>query len=59
MLNIIGGILQLILLVLSKWFEKDAEKKKAKAGLQKELSDAITAKDTSGITSVLDRVNRL
>lgn len=59
MTQIIGAILQLILLVLSKWFEKDAEKKKAKAGLQKELSDAIVAKDTSAITATIDSIRRL
>lgn len=59
MLNIIGGILQLILLILSKWAETDAAKKKAKEKLQGELSDAIKNRDVSALNAVTERINRL
>lgn len=56
MLQTIGAIIQLIVLIFSKWGERDAEKKAEKAQLQKELTNAIASKDTSAITSVLDRL---
>ena len=59
MLQTIGAFLQLILLIFSKWVERDAEKKKEKAEIQKELEDAIKAKDTSAINAAIDSINRL
>lgn len=53
MLNIIWGVIQLILLIFSKWAEKDTEKKKKKEATKKELSDAIKSGDTSAITAIL------
>jgi uncharacterized membrane protein YvbJ len=49
----IGGIVQLILLILSKWFETNTEKKKKQEIIIKELKDAIASGDTSSITAAL------
>jgi hypothetical protein len=57
MLQTIGAFLQLLLLILSKWAEKDAAKKSKKEEIQKELSDALKAKDTSAITAALDHLH--
>jgi hypothetical protein len=59
MLSAISAALQLILLIVSKWFEKDAEKKKKKEELGKELKDAIKSKDTSRINATIGRINRM
>jgi len=59
MLNLISGIIQLILLILSKWGERDALRKAKKETLQKELSNAIADKDVSAINVVIGRINRL
>ena len=59
MLQAIGAVLQLIILIFSKWFEFDKEKKDKKAKLQKELENAIGAKDSSAIVAVLDDINRM
>jgi len=53
MWTIIGGAIQLIVLILSKWIETDAAKKKEKEKTQKELADAIKSGDTSTITAIL------
>lgn len=53
MWTVIGGIIQLTLLILSKWFEADAEKKKKQEAIIKELKDAIAAGNTSNITAAL------
>ncbi len=57
MLQTIGAVLQLILLILSKWGELDAERRKKKAAIQKELEDALKAKDTSAINAAIDSIN--
>jgi hypothetical protein len=59
MLSLISGIIQLIFLILSKWGEKDAEKKAKKTELQKELTNAIKTQDTSALTATIGRINRL
>ena len=59
MVAIVSGIIQLIFLLLSKWFEKDAEKKKVKTEIQKELSNAIKTRDVSALNSITQRINRM
>ncbi len=59
MLKVIGAIIQLAVLIFSKWAEKDADKKKKKGELSKELSDAIKSKDTSRINASIERINRM
>ena len=59
MLQAIGAVLQLILLIFSKWAERDADKRKKKETLQKELSDAIKNKDVSAVNVAISRINRL
>jgi uncharacterized membrane protein YvbJ len=53
MWTVIGGIVSLILLVVSKWFEANAETKKKQETIIKELKDAIKNGDTSAITATL------
>ena len=59
MLNAIGAFLNLFLLILSKWFEFDKEKKAKKEALQKDLKDAIKGKDPSAISATIARINRM
>ena len=59
MIAIIGGIIQLLLLIFSKWAEKDAEKKVKKETLQKELTNAIKDRDISALNALTQRINRL
>lgn len=59
MVQLIGALLQLLFLIFSKWGEMDREKREKKRQLQKELTDAIAAKDTSAITSTIDSINRM
>lgn len=56
MLTIIGGIVQLILLLLSKWIQTDAAKKAKQEVVIKELKDAIAKGDTGAITSALSGI---
>uniref|UniRef100_A0A6M3ITQ9 Uncharacterized protein n=1 Tax=viral metagenome TaxID=1070528 RepID=A0A6M3ITQ9_9ZZZZ len=53
MWTVIGGIIQLALLMLSKWLEEDAKKKQKQEDMIKELTDAIAKGDTSSITATL------
>jgi uncharacterized membrane protein YvbJ len=53
MLATIGGVISLILLIVSKWLEANAEDKKKKEAIIKELKDAIKNGDTSAITAAL------
>jgi len=55
-LEIIGNALKLVLMLLGKWFEFDAEKK-AKA--KEILKEVPNAKDPSSITAMFDAINRL
>jgi len=56
MLAVIGAGIQLILLLLQKWFKfSDEQKQKAK----EILNEVPHAKDVSSITLTLDRINRL
>jgi len=59
MLQAIGVFLQMLFLVVSSWFERDAAKKKKKEETRKEMGDAIKAKDTSRINASIDRIKRL
>lgn len=59
MLQAIGAFLQLVLLIFSKWAERDKEIKEKKAKIQKELEDALLKGNTSAITAGLDAINRL
>ena len=53
---VIGAGLQLILLLVSKWFTMNDEKKAKAKELLKEVPNA---KDPSSITRTLDAINRL
>ena len=59
MLSLISGILQLIVLIFSKWGEADAAKRKKKEQLQGDLSNAIKTRDISALNAVTQRINRL
>lgn len=55
-LTAIGTLLQIIFLILQKWFEfNDEQKKKA----QEILKEIPSAKDPASITRAFDRINRL
>ena len=53
MITLIGGVIQLILLVLARIFEANSAKKKEQIAIIKELADAIKAGNTSDITAAL------
>jgi hypothetical protein len=54
---IIGSILELLVMLLGKWFSFDAEKKAKAKELLKGLPDAT--KDASSITRMFDDINRM
>ena len=54
-LAVIGASLQLLLLVLKQWAEKDAEKKAKQAAVIKEVQNAIDARDPSALNLALTR----
>ena len=49
----LGAFLQLTLIILQKWAEKDAEKKAQQAKIIKEVKDAIDKRDPSLLTLAL------
>lgn len=53
---VIGGIIQLVLLILSKSLESNAENKKKKEEIIKELQSAIKSNDPSAITLALSKL---
>ncbi len=53
---VIGAGLQLILLLLQRWFQFTDEKKERAKEILKEIPDA---KDPSSITLAFDRIHRL
>lgn len=53
---VIGTALQLILLLLQRWFKFSDEKKEKAKEILKEIPNA---KDPSSITRAFDRINRL
>ena len=59
MLSLISGVIQLIVLILSKWAEKDKEVKAKKESLQKDLANAIKTKDISALNAAIARIGRL
>lgn len=54
-----GGVIQLALLLFSKFFSRNAERKKKLEEAEKELKDGIKKKDPSTITAAFDKLNRL
>ena len=52
--TVIAAFLQLVILVLNNWFNKDAQDKARKEKLHAELADAIKAGDTARINNILD-----
>lgn len=57
--QLISGFLQLVLLILSKWFESDAEKKKIKAEAIKDVTEGLQERDPSKITAGFEKVKNL
>lgn len=55
-LTIIGGLLQLVFLILNNRFEKDNLEKKRKEDLHAKLTQAIKDKDTAAITMLLEQL---
>jgi hypothetical protein len=53
MLQIIGGILQIIFLLLKNKFEKDEEVRKQKEALHAEVKTAIASRDADAINAVI------
>ncbi len=53
MWTLISGVIQLIVLIFSKWVRTNEERKKKQEAQIKELGDAIKAGDTGVITSIL------
>jgi hypothetical protein len=59
MLQAIGAFLQLVLLIFSKWAERDKEIREQKAKIHKELEDALLKGNTSAINAGLDAISRM
>lgn len=55
-LAIIGGFIQLVLLVLSKKFEKDTAEKERKKVLSDDLKSAIDSGDIPRINVIIERI---
>lgn len=56
MLEIIGAVLKILQMLLGKWFEFSAEKKKKAKEI---LSEIPKASSPSDITRIFDDINRL
>ena len=56
MLTLIGSAIQLVVLILGKWFEFDKEQKSKAKEILKEVP---SAKDARSIVAMFDRINRL
>jgi len=56
MWNMIGGVIQIVFLLLKNKFEKDIEKKKKKEELHNEVKEAVKSGDTSRIVSLIDKL---
>jgi hypothetical protein len=52
----IGTLLQILFLLLQKWFQWTDEQKQKANDI---LKDAPNAKDPSSITAIFDRINRI
>lgn len=59
MLSVINGVLQLILLILSTWREKDEAKKKQKEALRDELEASIKSGSAVSINHIIGRIRRM
>lgn len=55
-LTLAQAVVQLILLIVSKWFENDAEKKKKQAQIIKDLSGALQSGDASAALSCMQQL---
>lgn len=55
-LTLAQAVMQLILLIVSKWFENDAEKKKKQAQIIANLSAALKAGDASAALSSMQQL---
>ncbi len=58
MWQLIGGIFQLLLLILKDKFERDQKVRERREAQHKEAVDAIKTGDVSRINVVLDRLRR-
>jgi hypothetical protein len=56
MIAVIGAAIQLIFLIVKKWFEMNDERK---AEAKEILKEVPSAKDVSSITRIFDRINSL
>ena len=52
----IGGVIQIIFLVLKNKLERDAEIKKRKEDLDVEIKDAIKSRDVNAIDAVIRKL---
>lgn len=55
----IGSLLAIILLFVERFMSVKAEKRKLAEQAKKDLENAQSKDDTSGITSAVDAINRL
>jgi len=58
MLEIIGAIIQIIILIFKNKFEKDKEKKVEKEKLSGEINEALKTRDISKLNSVIVRLRK-
>jgi len=56
MIAIIGGIIQLVILILSKWFENDAETKKKQQEIIDGLSKALSEGNASAVNHAMQQL---
>ena len=56
MISLIGQVLNLVIMLLGKWFELSSEKKEKAKELLKEIPNVSSVSD---ITATFDRINRL
>ena len=56
MWGVIGGVIQIIFLLLKNKFEKDAELKKKKEDLRVEVKEVIKSRDVSRINDLVSRL---
>ncbi len=55
----ISTAIQLVILLVSKWFEQDAAKKKLKEECLKDIKNGIAERDASKITAAFARAGRI
>jgi len=58
-LEIVGAFLQLLLLIFTKWFSTDADRKKQLQEAHDEVKEGIRTRDRAKITAGFARANRM